>query len=95
MKGRFSFVWWCVGVCLFIAQSVQAALPPVLGDGTKLPSLAPMLEEVSPAVVNIATYGRVRVHSNPLMEDPFFRHFLTYRAIMVSRNDKRAALVLA
>lgn len=75
MKGRFSFVWWCVGVCLFIAQSVQAALPPVLGDGTKLPSLAPMLEEVSPAVVNIATYGRVRVHSNPLMEDPFFRHF--------------------
>src|SRR5690625_6938204 len=34
-----------------------------------------MLENVSPAVVNIATYGRVRTHNNPLMEDPFFRHF--------------------
>jgi Do/DeqQ family serine protease len=39
-----------------------------------LPSLAPMLEHVTPAVVNIATYTTVQI-SNPLMDDPFFRRF--------------------
>ncbi len=54
--------------------SVQAALPGATGDGQPLPSLAPMLDQVIPAVVNIATQGRVRTQ-NPLMEDPFFRRF--------------------
>lgn len=42
-----------------------------------LPSLAPMIKEVSPAVVNIATRGTLteRVPRNPLLEDPFFRRF--------------------
>jgi len=75
VKARFSFFWSCLGLCLLALQGVQAALPSSLGDGTELPSLAPMLENVSPAVVNIATYGRVRTHNNPLMEDPFSRHF--------------------
>ena len=38
-------------------------------------SLAPMLEEVTPAVVNIATRSRIQVQDNPLMSDPFFRYF--------------------
>jgi serine protease DegQ len=50
-----------------------AALPPVV-DGQPLPSLAPMLERVTPAVVNINSKTRVRVR-NPLMDDPFFRQF--------------------
>ncbi len=54
--------------------NTHAALPGVIGDGQPLPSLAPMLDEVIPAVVNIATQGRVRAQ-NPLMEDPFFRRF--------------------
>jgi serine protease Do/serine protease DegQ len=54
--------------------SAQAALPGAIGDGQPLPSLAPMLDQVIPAVVNIATQGRVRAQ-NPLMEDPFFRRF--------------------
>ena len=54
--------------------SVQAALPGALADGQPLPSLAPMLDRAIPAVVNIATQGRVRAQ-NPLMEDPFFRRF--------------------
>ncbi len=49
-----------------------AALPGEVPDGGLLPSLAPMLEQVSPAVVNIATYTTVQVR-NPLLEDPFFR----------------------
>jgi serine protease DegQ len=39
-----------------------------------LPSLAPVLEQVTPSVVNIYTQTRVRVRS-PLLDDPFFRRF--------------------
>lgn len=49
------------------------ALPSVV-DGQPLPSLAPMLERVTPAVVNISTLGRAP-QSNGLMDDPFFRRF--------------------
>jgi len=52
----------------------HAALPGNLADGQPLPSLAPMLEQVTPTVVNIATYTTVQVR-NPLLEDPFFRRF--------------------
>jgi len=52
-----------------------AGLPFVDSQGKQLPSLAPMLEKALPAVVNIATSGKVRVRQNPLMDDPFFRRF--------------------
>jgi serine protease DegQ len=52
---------------------VQAALPAEV-NGAALPSLAPMLERVTPAVVNIHSRTVVRVR-NPLAEDPFFRQF--------------------
>ncbi len=52
---------------------VHASLPPVV-DGQPLPSLAPMLQKVTPAVVNISTKTRVRV-SNPFFDDPVFRQF--------------------
>jgi serine protease Do/serine protease DegQ len=50
-----------------------AQLPAVVGE-TPVPSLAPMLKRVTPAVVNIATRGTVQ-EQNPLMNDPFFRRF--------------------
>lgn len=56
------------------AETAVAALPAELANGDSLPSLAPMLERVTPAVVNIATYTNVQVR-NPLLEDPFFRRF--------------------
>ena len=52
----------------------QAALPDT-ANGQPLPTLAPMIEQVQPAVVNIATVGKVRVENNPLFSDPFFRRF--------------------
>jgi serine protease DegQ len=56
------------------ALSVRAgALPPVV-DGQPLPTLAPMLERVTPAVVNVNSKTRVRVR-DPFADDPFFRHF--------------------
>jgi serine protease Do/serine protease DegQ len=59
---------------LSLPQGAVAALPAAV-DGQPLPTLAPMLKEVTPAVVNIATVGRVRIQQNPLLNDPFFRRF--------------------
>ena len=56
------------------AVRVQAGLPAIV-DGAPLPSLAPMVETVLPAVVNISTRGRASMRENPLMQDPFFRRF--------------------
>ncbi len=53
----------------------QAGLPFIDSQDKELPTLAPMLEKSLPAVVNIATSGKVRVRQNPLMDDPFFRRF--------------------
>ncbi len=38
-------------------------------------SLAPLVKQVSPAVVNISTRGTVEVENNPMLQDPFFRRF--------------------
>src|SRR5919108_1174369 len=64
-------------VSLWFAPYSEAALPWSGGD-QRLPSLAPMLGQVTPAVVNIATEGRVQMRQNPLLEDPFFRFFFDF-----------------
>lgn len=64
----------CLLLGLLLAGNA-VALPTHDSQGEELPSLAPMLEKVTPAVVNIATTGRVRVQGNPLLDDPFFRRF--------------------
>ena len=48
---------------------------PVAVDGQAVPSLAPMLERVTPAVVNISTATVIQAAENPLLSDPFFRQF--------------------
>ena len=58
----------------FLAPVANATLPVELA-GKELPSLAPMLDGVTPAVVNIATEGRVKQQLNPLFADPLFRRF--------------------
>ena len=47
---------------------------PIAVEGAPLPTLAPVLERVTPSVVNIYTQTRVRIRS-PLLDDPFFRRF--------------------
>ena len=53
------------------AVPVAGALPAEVG-GRALPSLAPMLEDVTPAVVSVHSTQRVRI-SNPFFDDPIFR----------------------
>lgn len=59
---------------LVFAVETQAALPARV-DGQPLPTLAPMVERVTPGVVNISTRSHVNIRQNPLFNDPFFRHF--------------------
>ncbi len=63
-----------------MSTAAAASLPVAAGAAgasSPLPSLAPMVKRVSPAVVNIATRGEVEEQAprNPLMNDPFFRRF--------------------
>ncbi len=52
--------------------SAFATMPSFAGPQT--PSLAPLLREVTPAVVNISVQGRIK-ETNPLYQDPVFRQF--------------------
>ncbi|CAO3350825.1 Do family serine endopeptidase [Azospirillum palustre] len=54
------------------ASPAEAALPlGAVGGGT----IAPMLEQVTPAVVNISVLSQAPQAENPLLRDPFFRRF--------------------
>jgi Do/DeqQ family serine protease len=48
---------------------------PVSINGQPLPSLAPMLDAVTPAVVNISTSTHIEAQESPLFSDPIFRYF--------------------
>ena len=63
--------WVLAFACLSFSATSLAVLPQSI-DGQVVPSLAPMLDKVTPAVVNIATEGHVKVQTSPLMNDPFF-----------------------
>ena len=51
------------------------AAPPLAALRDGMPTLAPMLARVTPAVVNIAVMQRSPEAQNPLLRDPFFRRF--------------------
>jgi Do/DeqQ family serine protease len=56
-----------------LASPAGAAQPRV--DARGLPTLAPLVNEVTPAVVNISVITRSPLEDNPLFRDPFFRRF--------------------
>ncbi len=66
-------------ICMVTGVTV-AALPAEV-DGQPLPSLAPILEQVTPAVVNVHTRTRVQVRTSPFFDDPFFRRFFDMPAV--------------
>jgi len=70
----FPSVWvlLLLGSGLF-ADAGFAAMP--FFDGRNAPTLAPLINEVTPAVVNISTISRAEEETNPLLRDPFFRRF--------------------
>ena len=68
---------------------VPAPEPPKAKEEDRgVVSLAPMLEPVMPAVVNISVRSRVEERSNPLLEDPFFRRFFGVPEEMEERRSR-------
>jgi Do/DeqQ family serine protease len=57
----------------FLLPPAAAQQPAV--DARGLPTLAPLVNQVTPAVVNISVITRAPVEDNPLFRDPFFRRF--------------------
>ena len=65
--GAISALLWALS-----GLPVSAQIPDL--NVGRIPTLAPLVREVTPAVVNISVQGRVR-EDNPLYQDPLFREF--------------------
>jgi len=52
-----------------------AAFAQQTAEVRPLPTLAPLVNQVTPAVVNISVVTRAPMEENPLFRDPFFRRF--------------------
>lgn len=57
--------WWAPAICADL---------PVERQG-QVPTLAPLVEQVAPAVVNVSVRSRSPEDESPLFRDPFFRRF--------------------
>jgi serine protease Do/serine protease DegQ len=64
----------CLLAVLAFSPGVPSAHLPVAVDGQPLPTLAPIIDKVAPAVVNIATEEEV-AEDNPFRDHPFYKHF--------------------
>ena len=80
-----------MSLCLGVTNLSNVAIAglPASVDGESLPTLAPMLDKVTPSVVNIATTGTV-IQQSPLFNDPFFRRF--FDVPQQRRERKRTGL---
>jgi len=63
--------------CVVIVASTVNLAAAARAASVGLPSLAPVIKAVSPAVVNIATRGTLteRLGVNPMLDDPYWRRF--------------------
>ncbi len=73
MNSKYKII--LAAILLLLVLPAHTALPRTTIDGEAFPTLAPMIEQVHPAVVNISTYSSQRNSYNPLFNDPFFRRF--------------------
>ena len=75
MTGRTSRLLPAAAAAAFFvfspAQGADITVP--MRDG--MPSLAPLVERVTPAVVNVAVKSKLDMEDNPLLKDPKFRRF--------------------
>lgn len=72
-----------------IGAELSTAAAPFLDGRQGIPTLAPVITEVTPAVVNISTVSRAAAETNPLLRDPFFRRF--FEAPDRPQRQERAA----
>ncbi len=97
---------WAIGAAVLGSTVLAGCEPGVLGESpwaagigavalpfshNVLPSLAPMLETVTPAVVNISADVRLPAQDNPLMRDPLLRRFFGVPGGLPERLPERRA----
>ena len=58
-----------------VVSAPAVSTGPMIDPERGVLTMAPLLEGVTPGVVNIAVRSRVERRANPLMDDPFFRRF--------------------
>src|SRR5262245_27983270 len=75
-------------IALIFATGARAAQPQV--DARGMPTLAPLVNEVTPAVVNISVITRSPLEDNPLFRDPFFRRFFNLPDRPPQRQEQAA-----
>jgi serine protease Do/serine protease DegQ len=64
-----------IAITAALLPAVAVAQAPAAADSRSLPTLAPLVNQVTPAVVNISVVTRAPMEDNPLFRDPFFRRF--------------------
>lgn len=88
---KTALIW--VATLSLVLQVANAALPASwFGNNGELPTLAPMIDQSKPAVVNIATQSQIPIQDNPLLNDPFFRHFFNIPQQQQPRHRTRQSL---
>src|SRR5262249_20723419 len=65
----------CAFVLAFVSAGAAAQIPSGAPVRDGVPTLAPILEKVTPAVVNIAVLQASPEEQNPMLRYPFFRRF--------------------
>jgi hypothetical protein len=71
-SARLAILATAIAWSLLLPSAASATMPEFAG--AQAPSLAPLLREITLAVVNISVRGRVR-EDNPLYQDPFLRQY--------------------
>jgi Do/DeqQ family serine protease len=84
-------ILFAAGLLALVGVNIANAAVPAAA----LPSLAPMIKAVTPAVVNVAVETAVDVEANPLLanplfRDPFFRNFFDLPSLKTERKAKAA-----
>ncbi len=76
----------CAALLLISPWAASAHMPPPFVQGQPVPTLAPIIKRVSPAVVNISTSGHVTMQQSPFFNDPFFQQFFGMPNQPIERN---------
>ena len=76
-------------VAVVASPESHAGTVPLVGADGQTPSLAPLVKQVTPAVVNIAVKATEEVE-NPLFQDPLFRRFFNIPEGSIKREVQAA-----
>ena len=79
-----------LSLLLSLGNGVAYAGLPLAVDGNELPSLAPMVAKVVPAVVNIATRSHIDTENHPMSNDPLFQYFFRGMQPQMQRREVRS-----